>query len=90
MASCGAVFTTGTWDCRQKPCSLKKQLPFFDCKVQLDKENPCVFKNWFYFRILKFVIMIAFKFELGSKKQALCLSNDLNVTFICLFVLMVV
>lgn len=34
--------------------------------------------------------MIAFKFELVLKKQALYVSDDLNVPFICLFVLMVV
>lgn len=26
-------------------CSFKKQLPLVDCKVQLDKESPYVFKN---------------------------------------------
>ena len=42
MASCGVVFTTGMWDCSQKPCSLKNQLPL-DGKVPLDEENLNIF-----------------------------------------------
>lgn len=52
VASRGVAFTTGPWDCCQKPCSLKKAVRLVDCKVQLGKENPYIFKNQFYSRIL--------------------------------------